>query len=276
MAYRHAAYQANGLFNVSNTHAQEQHTIPFEQQQYFEDSYLIMRATKQRTPAKSPILPMAAASCVRLPCRGVSTASVCTRAIVLPHSEFGPTARTMMVPEPSVTCRSQTAKLSLPPVLVHGDRHMHVKEALMEHAACDTGQGSFFHQHYIDRPRFLLLLPDATSQLLPMQCMQKTAIILTVYAFGLIEGQQQTQLEVANLVPMISSGRERGQEADLKIPEYLRTCFAGTLPVLSKSHGGGVLPVCQSGRRHHPPLFSQVRSRPSGRLHPPQGHGTRW
>lgn len=68
-------------------------------------SHLIIRTKKQMTPTTKPSFPMAVASQPSFSWRGVSPVSPMTKTIVRPQSLFSPTARTRMLPLPSVTCQ---------------------------------------------------------------------------------------------------------------------------------------------------------------------------
>lgn len=68
-------------------------------------THLMSRAAKQQMATPKPTLPTVLATQVSFTCSGVSSSPASpTSAMVLPHSEFSPTATTMSLPLPSETC----------------------------------------------------------------------------------------------------------------------------------------------------------------------------
>mmetsp|Transcript_12307 Transcript_12307/g.35034 ORF Transcript_12307/g.35034 Transcript_12307/m.35034 type:complete len:256 (-) Transcript_12307:513-1280(-) len=77
----------------------------------------IINTKKHTTATKSPIFPIADASTDSFSCNGVGPDSLATSEIVLPHSLLAPTASTIALPLPSLTCdplRSHTSPSAAP------------------------------------------------------------------------------------------------------------------------------------------------------------------
>mmetsp|Transcript_28697 Transcript_28697/g.56027 ORF Transcript_28697/g.56027 Transcript_28697/m.56027 type:complete len:283 (-) Transcript_28697:396-1244(-) len=70
-------------------------------------------ARKQTAATMVPPRPMSSASVVSLPCRGVSSRSSSSSIMILPHSEYGPTAVTRKMQSPSTTVHPERMKGSL-------------------------------------------------------------------------------------------------------------------------------------------------------------------
>ena len=70
----------------------------------------MVSTTKHTTATPPPSFPICVATTSSFSCSGVSSASPITMDIVMPHSDFSPTAVTITSPDPSTTCVPERQK----------------------------------------------------------------------------------------------------------------------------------------------------------------------